>query len=182
MELLTINEYIELATAKANGTLSTDKSIVEKYTQDLPVADALYKLVTLVLRSRKRHLTLHHECKCGKKHTLTADWKDVKITKTVRDLTINCPGVALELRYPRIFEDLDYATMIEHCIVRVNGIEWDDTTEEERQSVLDALTFDVLKQIIDLLTEPQCFVAKGGLCDCGERFTAIKSGYNLLEF
>lgn len=181
MELLTINDYIELATAKTAGTISTCK-VVEKHAGDLPVADALYKLATLLLKSRKRQLPLHHECKCGKKHVLYADWTDVKVSKTVRDLTISCPGVVIEFRYPKIFEDLDYATMIERCIIRVNGIEWDDTTKEERQNVLDALTFDVLKQIIDLLTEPQCFVAKTGLCDCGEPFTVIKSGYNLLEF
>lgn len=179
--MLTINEYIAFATAKANGTLK-ELQLIKDIAGDKPAALALQELICLLLTSRRRTITLDVQCECGKWHELEAGPENIFVTGLSKDtLELSFPDMLLEFRYPRIFEDTDYATMIENCIVRVNDIEWSDATAEERENVADALTFNRIREVISLLTSPQCYALKSAKCECGKTVTRTKIGYNLLE-
>ncbi|WWE96726.1 hypothetical protein LHLCCAPJ_00052 [Escherichia phage ECp13] len=186
----TLKEYLELITAKKNGSV---EEIVKKLIKDCTNAKAkdLNRQESELLLI---HLWAHslgevnHEnswkCTCGTEIPTHINLLHTQIDAP-EDLWYTLGDIKIKFHYPKIFDDKNIAHMIVSCIetIHANGesIPVEDLNEKELEDLYSIITESDIVAIKDMLLKPTVYLAVPIKCpECGKTHAHVIRG--LKEF
>ncbi|ENP1743039.1 gp26 family baseplate hub assembly chaperone [Salmonella enterica] len=184
----TLKEYLELITAKNNGSVEV---IVKKLIKDCTNAKDLNRQESELLLI---HLWAHslgevnHEnswkCTCGTEIPTHINLLHTQIDAP-EDLWYTLGDIKIKFRYPKIFDDKNIAHMIVSCIetIHANGesIPVEDLNEKELEDLYSIITESDIVAIKDMLLKPTIYLAVPIKCpECGKTHAHVIRG--LKEF
>lgn len=186
----TLKEYLELITAKKNGSV---EEIVKKLIKDCTNAKAkdLNRQESELLLI---HLWAHslgevnHEnswkCTCETEIPTHINLLHTQIDAP-EDLWYTLGDIKIKFHYPKIFDDKNIAHMIVSCIetIHANGesIPVEDLNEKELEDLYSIITESDIVAIKDMLLKPTVYLAVPIKCpECGKTHAHVIRG--LKEF
>lgn len=186
----TLKEYLELITAKKNGSV---EEIVKKLIKDCTNAKAkdLNRQESELLLI---HLWAHslgevnHEnswkCTCGTEIPTHINLLHTQVDAP-EDLWYTLGNIKIKFHYPKIFDDKNIAHMIVSCIetIHANGesIPVEDLNEKELEDLYSIITESDIVAIKDMLLKPTVYLAVPIKCpECGKTHAHVIRG--LKEF
>lgn len=186
----TLKEYLELITAKKNGSV---EEIVKKLIKDCTNAKAkdLNRQESELLLI---HLWAHslgevnHEnswkCTCGTEIPTHINLLHTQVDAP-EDLWYTLGNIKIKFHYPKIFDDKNIACMIVSCIetIHANGesIPVEDLNEKELEDLYSIITESDIVAIKDMLLKPTVYLAVPIKCpECGKTHAHVIRG--LKEF
>lgn len=183
----TLREYKDLMEAKANGTLA---SVVTRIINDCTDARNLNKqesellLVKLWAHSiGEVNTQATWVCPCGKELSIPVNLTHAQVDSP-EELVRDFGAFKIKFRYPKFFEDKEQTKMIVQCIdyiiVGNERLKVDDLTEQELQDLYNAITYDDIKAITEMLLKPTIYLAVPISCECGNKHIHVIKG--LKEF
>ncbi|WCZ66365.1 baseplate protein [Yersinia phage MHG19] len=139
--------------------------LLEEYYGDYPVEYRGYIfLLVLTSSTGKSKIPVSFECPvCGKskRHLFNLEQAPLKLP------TIETAGIKLTFRFPQVVSD-DYGQLFLDTITTVEDSEgvyaWDSLSEDNKQSVIDAITYDDFETLITRL-HPLYFTLKTRCCE-----------------
>lgn len=179
--LFSIKEYNAIVAARRDGTIKEIlPEIIRERFGDLPKHYAEQAFVKLFAMSKNKSLHLVKQCTCSKQLEMTLSPDNINVAFDNHSLNFDFGRLKIKARYPEIFEDDDVFEMINRCIksVELEGqvIEWGELSESEIEQVLGFLTFDNIKELVGVLTEPELYVVMPAKCSCGHSENVIIRG------
>lgn len=189
-----LKPYSEILVAKSKEEPISDllKQLLQDYSeaQHLAKHDAEYVLIHLLNNSLNEDVVprVIKQCSdCKHEEEIELDLKRLSIYKSIELSDINFGKFKLRMRYPKIFDDSNMTLLITSCIDSViigdEVIGLEDLTEIELNDLYEAITTDHLKQMRDMLINPEIQLAIPYKCpSCGKEEVFVISGLsNLLS-